>query len=990
MSFRTPGSGRAMRLPRRPRLLLPVVIAIVALVALFFMFSGVFTDYLWFDAVNYSSVFSTVLLTQVLLFLVGAILMVAIVGGNMVLAFRTRPMFGPAMFGGSSGADRYRMAIDPHRKMIFLVGMGVLALFSGSPLAGQWRTWLQYVNGTSFNETDPLFDMDKSFFMFTYPFLRMVLTFLFTAVVISAVMSAIVHYLYGGFRLQSPGVHASRAARAHLSVLVGVFVLLKAIAYWVDRYGLVFSDRGFRHGASYTDVSAVLPAKTILAIIALICAALFFAGVVRRGGMLPGVAFGLLVLSAVLIGGVYPALVEQFQVKPNQQAREASYITRNIEATRKAFGIDKSEVIDYNAQGDPNKVDVSTDSSISGVRLLDPSLVSKTYQQKQRIRGYYDFPDQLDVDRYPDPNGQMRDTVVGVRQLTGPPSEQDNWINRHLVYTHGYGIVAAPGNEVDSEGLPDFDAKDMPVTGSLVERTGLKESRIYYGESSSTEYVIAGGGDPQRPQELDYPESGGTGQQNTTYQGKGGVPIGSFFNRLLYAAKYSEINMLLSGDVNAGSKILYVRNPRERIAKVAPFLQMDANPYPAIVDGRVVWIVDGYTMSNEYPYSQSKSLGDMVRDTATDTRAIAQQPRDEINYMRNSVKATVDAHDGTVNLYAWDDTDPVLKTWRSAFPNIVKPKSAMSPDLSSHLRYPEDLFKVQRDLLSQYHIQDANAFYSGQDFWNVPNDPSLRDGDVKQPPYYLSVKMPGASQPSFSLTTTFVPRQGPNLAAFMSVNATPGPDYGKLRILRMPSNTTIPGPGQVQNNFTNKFSGELNLLGLGNAQIRYGNLLTLPFANGLVYIEPVYVQTAAASGQEPYPILRRVLVSYGNKVGSHDTLEGALKQVFGNAPADTETETEQKPNTPAETNTGAALTSAIDEAKKAYEDAQKALTADPPNWVEYGKAQARLQDALNKLQESKPAAVPTPAPTTTPTPSATPTGSPAPTGSATPTPVPSS
>ncbi|WP_455432862.1 UPF0182 family membrane protein [Streptosporangium soli] len=979
-----------MRLPRRPRLLLPVVIAIVALVALFFMFSGVFTDYLWFDAVNYSSVFSTVLLTQVLLFLVGAILMVAIVGGNMVLAFRTRPMFGPAMFGGSSGADRYRMAIDPHRKMIFLVGMGVLALFSGSPLAGQWRTWLQYVNGTSFNETDPLFDMDKSFFMFTYPFLRMVLTFLFTAVVISAVMSAIVHYLYGGFRLQSPGVHASRAARAHLSVLVGVFVLLKAIAYWVDRYGLVFSDRGFRHGASYTDVSAVLPAKTILAIIALICAALFFAGVVRRGGMLPGVAFGLLVLSAVLIGGVYPALVEQFQVKPNQQAREASYITRNIEATRKAFGIDKSEVIDYNAQGDPNKVDVSTDSSISGVRLLDPSLVSKTYQQKQRIRGYYDFPDQLDVDRYPDPNGQMRDTVVGVRQLTGPPSEQDNWINRHLVYTHGYGIVAAPGNEVDSEGLPDFDAKDMPVTGSLVERTGLKESRIYYGESSSTEYVIAGGGDPQRPQELDYPESGGTGQQNTTYQGKGGVPIGSFFNRLLYAAKYSEINMLLSGDVNAGSKILYVRNPRERIAKVAPFLQMDANPYPAIVDGRVVWIVDGYTMSNEYPYSQSKSLGDMVRDTATDTRAIAQQPRDEINYMRNSVKATVDAHDGTVNLYAWDDTDPVLKTWRSAFPNIVKPKSAMSPDLSSHLRYPEDLFKVQRDLLSQYHIQDANAFYSGQDFWNVPNDPSLRDGDVKQPPYYLSVKMPGASQPSFSLTTTFVPRQGPNLAAFMSVNATPGPDYGKLRILRMPSNTTIPGPGQVQNNFTNKFSGELNLLGLGNAQIRYGNLLTLPFANGLVYIEPVYVQTAAASGQEPYPILRRVLVSYGNKVGSHDTLEGALKQVFGNAPADTETETEQKPNTPAETNTGAALTSAIDEAKKAYEDAQKALTADPPNWVEYGKAQARLQDALNKLQESKPAAVPTPAPTTTPTPSATPTGSPAPTGSATPTPVPSS
>ncbi|WP_199537110.1 UPF0182 family membrane protein [Spongiactinospora gelatinilytica] len=975
MSFRTPGAGRAMRLPRRPRLLLPVVIALVAIVALFFLFSGVYTDFLWFDAVGYTSVFSNVLLTQILLFVVGGLLMVAIVGGNMMLAFRMRPMFGPSMFGGSSGADRYRMAVDPHRKLIFWIGMAVLALFAGSTMAGQWETWLQFVNATPFNDIDPLFGMDKSFFVFTHPFLRMLLTFLFTAVVISTAMAAIVHYLYGGFRFQSPGVHASRAARAHLSVLVGVFVLLKAVAYWIDRFGLVFSDRGFVHGASFTDVNAVLPAKNILAIISLICALLFFAGVIRPGGMLPGVAFGLLVLSAVLIGGVYPALVEQFQVRPNQQAREAAFISRNIEATRKAYGVDKSEVIDYNAQGDPSKVDFNSDSSISGVRLLDPNLVSKTYQQRQRIRGFYDFPDQLDVDRYRDSAGNMRDTVVGVRELIGPPREQDNWINRHLVYTHGYGIVAAPGNEVDSEGLPDFEAKDMPVTGPLVDRTGLKEPRIYFGENSSTEYVIAGG-DPKVRQELDYPESGGTGQENTTYQGKGGVAIGSFFNRMLYAAKYSEINLLLSGDVNDKSQILYVRNPRERIEKVAPFLRVDANPYPAVVDGRVVWIVDAYTLSNDYPYSQSRSFGDMVRDTATDTRAIAQQPRDHINYIRNSVKATVDAYDGTVNLYAWDSQDPLLKTWSKAFPGIVKPTAQMSPDLRSHLRYPEDLFKVQRDVLARYHIEDARAFYSGQDFWNVPNDPSLSDSDVKQPPYFLSVKMPGASAPSFSLTTTFVPRQGPNLAAFMAVDATDGGDYGKLRILRMPSNTTIPGPGQVQNNFTNKFSGELNLLGLGNAKIRYGNLLTLPFANGLVYVEPVYVQTAAASGQEPYPILRRVLVAYGNKVGSHDTLEGALEQVFEGAAAQQPNNQQQQPT---ETNRAAQLNAAIDEARKAYDDAKKALSADPPNWVEYGKAQQRLQDALNRLQSAKPSTATPPAtgPTTTP--------SPAPTTSTTPT-----
>jgi uncharacterized membrane protein (UPF0182 family) len=982
-----------MRLPRRPRLLLPVAIAIVAIVAFFFLFAGIYTDYLWYDAVNYTQVFSGLLLTQVLLFVIGAVLMVGIVGGNLILAYRTRPMFGPAMFGGASGADRYRVALDPHRKLIFLVGMGVLALFAGSAFSSQWKTWLQFVHGQPFGESDPLFGIDVSFFMFTYPFLRMVLNFLFTAVIVSALVAAVVHYLYGGFRLQSPGVHASRAARVHLSVLLGVFVLLKAVAYWVDRYGLVFSDRGFRHGASFTDVNAVLPAKTILAIIALICAVLFFAGVVRSGGMLPGVAFGLLVLSAILIGGVYPALVEQFQVKPNQQAKEAEYIKRNIDATRQAYDLADSEVIEYRAEGDPTKVNggVSGDTSISGVRLLDPSLVSKTYQQKQRIRGFYDFPDQLDVDRYPGEDGKPVDTVVAVRELTGPPSEQDNWINRHLVYTHGYGIVTAPGNRVDDEGLPAFNAKDMPVTGTLATQTQLKEPRIYFGEApTAAEYVIAGG-DPNHPQELDYPESGtGTGQKNTTYTGTGGVPVGSFINRLLYASKYGQMNLILSGDINEKSQILYVRSPRERIAQVAPFLTMDSNPYPAIVDGRIVWIVDGYTMSNEYPYSQSKSFGDMTRDTATDARVIAQQPRDQINYMRNSVKATVDAYNGTVTLYAWDDKDPILQTWRSVFPGVVKPATEMSEGLRAHLRYPEDLFKVQRDILSQYHIEDAAAFYSGQDFWNVPNDPSVREGDTKQPPYYLSVKMPGAQEPAFSLTSTFVPRQGPNLAAFIAVNSDAGDDYGRLQILRMPSNTTIPGPGQVQNNFQNKFSGELNLLGLGQAQIRYGNLLTLPFADGLVYVEPVYVQTAAAAGQEPYPILRRVLVAYGSKVGSADTLAGALEQVFG------ETTGEQAPQQPTE-GEGAQpqqptteLTSVIGEAQKAYEDAQKALSASPPDWTAYGDAQKRLQAALDKLQDVNKATATTTDPAASPSPTAAPTASPDPAATGSPSPAPSS
>ncbi|MFB9621642.1 UPF0182 family membrane protein [Nonomuraea helvata] len=962
-----------MRLPRRPRLLLPVAIALVAIVALFFLFSGFYTDYLWFDATNYTSVFTGVLLTQIVLFLIGAVLMVGIAGGNMLLAFRVRPMFGPAMFGGGSGADRYRMALDPHRKLIFIVGMGLLALFSGSSFAGQWQTWLEFVNGASFGKQDKLFGLDISFYMFDYPFIRMVLNFLFTAVIISIVLAAITHYLYGGFRLQSPGVHASRAARTHLSVLLGIFLLLKAVAYWFDRFGLVFSDRGFVNGASYTDVNAVLPAKTILAIIALICAALFFAGVVRPGGMLPGVSAGLLVLSAILIGGVYPALVEQFQVKPNQQGKEAAYIQRNIEATREAYNVDKTEVETYEAESDPTKVQKDGDTSVSGVRLLDPALVGSTYEQTQRIRGFYKFADSLDVDRYPDSTGKLIDHVVGVRELTGPPEGQNNWINRALVYTHGYGFVAAPGNQVDTSGQPAYDAKDMPVTGPLATSTKLREPRVYFGEDpASAEYVIAGG-NPKNPQELDYPKTGGTGQENTTYTG-GGVQVGSFVNRLVYAAKYGEANILLSGDINDNSKILYVRNPRERVQKVAPFLTLDGNPYPAIVDGRITWIIDGYTTSNDYPYSQSESFGDMTRDTSTDRRVIAQQPTDKINYIRNSVKATVDAYDGTVKLYGWDTNDPMLKTWSKAFPGVIRPASEMSPDLRNHIRYPEDLFKVQRYTLSRYHITDPSAFYSGQDFWNVPGDPTQGDKNIKQPPYYLTTTMPGpGATPTFSLTTTFVPRQGgANLSAFMAVDSSGGSGYGRLRILRMPSNTPIPGPGQIQNAFQSRLAGQLNVMGVGSSSLRYGNLLTLPYAGGLVYIEPVYVQTTAGGGQEPYPILQRVLVSYGSKIGVGPTLDVALQEVFGGQQQQ-KPPNDQQVTVPNQANS--ALNTAISNAKKAYEDAQKALQATPPNWDAYGEAQKRLEEALKALEGTK---AQQPAPSTTPStaPSATPSASP--------------
>ncbi|WSG15904.1 UPF0182 family protein [Nonomuraea sp. NBC_01738] len=974
-----------MRLPRRPRLLLPVAIALVAIVAIFFLFAGIYTDYLWFDSVDFTQVFSGVLLTEIVLFVVGAVLMVGIVGGNMLLAFRMRPMFGPAMFGGGSGADRYRMALDPHRKLIFIVGMGVLALFAGSSVAGQWQTWIKFANGVKAGKVDPMFGMDISFFMFDYPFIRMALTFLFTAVIISIVLAAITHYLYGGFRLQSPGVHASRAARAHLSVLLGLFVLLKAVAYYIDRFGLVFSERGKVFGASYTDVNAVLPAKTILAIIALICALLFFAGVVRPGGMLPGVSFGLLVLSAVLIGSVYPALVEQFQVKPNQQAKEHDYIARNIKATRDAFKVDDANVKTqtYSATTSATEQVLQQEASaIPGLRLLDPSILSPTFQQLQQIKGYYQFPEQLDIDRYKDASGKLRDTVVSVRDIGLPPDAERNWINSHLVYTHGFGFVAAPGNKVsETGGLPVFSEKDIPPTGDL----GEFEPRVYFGENSP-DYSVVGAPAGTKPVELDYPEQGGSGQKDNTYQGKGGVPIGNFFTKLLYAAKYGETNLLLSSDVNAQSRIMYDRKPLDRVQKVAPFLTLDKDPYPALVKGRIVWIVDGYTTSDDYPYSQRKSLEELTTDVQT-KRLIAGQPQvqpmDEINYMRNSVKATVDAYDGTVTLYAWDDTDPVLKTWQNAFGTAIKPKSAISPELRDHLRYPADMFKAQREILTQYHVTEPNAFFGGQDFWKVPQDPASQK--EKQPPYYVTMKMPGSTE-KFSLTTAFVPFNRQNMAAFMAVDASADPSQAKLEILQLPSNTTIQGPPQAQNTFLSnpKVSSALNVLRTGNAlDVIYGNLLTLPFGGGLLYVEPVYVQPKAETSGR-YPTLNKVMVLFGDKVGFGGTLDEALKEVFGAAPP-IPTENGKQPTETKPSGNTTELAKAIGAVEKAYQEGQTALKATPPDWVRYGEAQKALEAALKQLQtlsdtQPAPTASPAATPSGSPTPSASPSSTPSSTG----------
>jgi uncharacterized membrane protein (UPF0182 family) len=955
--------------------MLPTVAGVVVLFLLFLVFASIWTDLLWYRAVGFSSVYTRELWTKLLLFFGGGLFMVFVIGANLVIAYRLRPAYRPLSVE-QQGLERYRAAIDPHRRLVAGGVLLLIGLLTGSSMSGQWRTWMAFMNRTPFGVEDPQFHRDISFFVFTYPFLRMILGFLFATVILSILGALIVHYLYGGLRLQGPGDKASPHTRAHLSVLVGVFVLLKAVAYWFDRWGLAHSERGVVTGPSYTDVNAVLPAKTILAVIALFCAAMFFVNLVRRGMMLPGVGFGLLVLAAILVGGVYPLLIQQFQVKPNEADKEAAYIQRNITATRTAYGVDTARVTpQYAAKTQPSSDQLAQEAAtIPGVRLLDPAVVSTTFQQLQQKRNFYRFADTLDIDRY-QLNGQSRDTVVAVREIEGAPEGRRNWVNDHLVYTHGFGFVAAEGGRLAANGEPEFVAKDIPVTGQM----GNFQSRIYFGERSPS-YSIVGAPPGSSPRELDYPDDSSAGQRNNTYDGGGGVSIGSFMNRLIFATHFRDRNLLLSGAINSDSRILYDREPRQRVQKVAPWLSLDGDAYPAVVGGRILWIIDGYTTSSGYPYSERVSLGEAASDTITETRsAVARQANDRLNYMRNSVKATVDAYTGAVTLYEWDDKDPIAKTWQKAFPGAVRPKSEISPDLMQHLRYPQDLFKVQRRILARYHVTQPGAFYSGQDFWQVPGDPTAPGRT--QPPYYLTLKMPGDQNPQFSLTSTFTPRGRPNLAGFMAVDATPGASYGRMRVLELPRNTGVQGPGQVQNTFESdqKVKQVLTELRIGGTRTVLGNLLTLPFGGGFLYVEPVYAQAAGSSEQEPYPILRQVLVQYGNLVGTGATLQDALNQVFRGssaaAPPPTST-TPSAPNAP----TGqmsAEVRSAITDAQEAFTDGEEALKKQ--DWAAYGDAQKRLQSALDRLAKAQatPArSSPSPTPTSTTSPPASPPPSP--------------
>ncbi|WP_460700694.1 UPF0182 family protein [Nocardia thraciensis] len=898
-------------LSRRSRVLLVTALVLAALLLVGPRLVDAYTNWLWFGELGFKRVYTTVLVTRVLLFLVVAVAVGLLIWLALLAAYRTRPVFVPVA-GPNDPIARYRTTVMG-RLRLFGVGIPVLVgLLSGLVAQSSWVTVQMFLHGGAFNIKDPQFGLDVGFYAFDLPFYKMLLNWLFVATVIAFFANLVTHYVFGGLRLSGREGALTRPARIQLAVIAGTFVLLKAIAYWFDRYSMLSSTRKEPTftGGSYTDINAVLPAKLILMSIAIICAIAFFTGIVLKDLRVPAMAAALLVLSSILIGAVWPLIVEQFEVRPNAATKESAYIERNIAATRQAYGItdDKVQYVDYKGTQTKDPVTVPADQqTIKNIRLLDPNLLTQTFVQRQQLQNFYGFPDPLDIDRYT-VNGEVQDYIVGARELVPQnlSGNQTDWINKHTVYTHGNGFVASPANRVNvappketqqaasgtaagsntgGYGYPVFNVGDQSTVSDLFtppnkEAIPVEQPRIYYGElisKSDADYAIVGG-NGQPPREYD------TGTQQYTYTGSGGVPIGNWFNRLAFAAKYAERNILFSGAIGDDSKIIYNRNPRDRVQQVAPWLTADGDVYPAVVNGRIQWIVDAYTTLDNFPYSQRTSLDGVVEDSI-DQNTGRMLPRKEVSYIRNSVKATVDAYDGTVNLYESDPNDPVLKAWEGVFPNVVKPQSAITPELQAHFRYPEDLFKVQREMLSRYHVNDPREFFTTNAFWSVPSDPtSDTPTNAHQPPYYVLLGDPVTGKPTFNLTSAMVGYKRQFLAAYIQVNSDPE-NYGKFTVRKLPTDSQTPGPQQVQTSMTTdaQVSSDRTVLTGGNTnKIKYGNLLTLPIGDGgILYVEPWYLERAAGPNAASFPQLVKVLASSGDKIGYEATLGDALNDLQG-------------------------------------------------------------------------------------------------------------
>lgn len=941
--------------PVNQRRVSPVSVAVGILAAILFALlsaAGIYTDWLWFDQLGYATVFTTQIIGQVIAFAIGFVLMALIVAVGLMLAWRTRPIY--LRMPEESPFQAYQQLLEGLRKVVMFGVPALIGVGGGLIAAREWQTAALWLNGEDFGTVDAHFGPDVGFYVFDLPFWIFVIGYISGAVFLAALINLGVHVVYGGIRFNGREISISKPARIQLSLLVALYLALQGGSLWLDQYSTVVTTGTLFTGVNYTDANAVIPGLQILALISVAVAVTFLITAFIARWRIAIISTALMVASSLVLGGLYPWIVQTFIVVPNERTLESPYLQHNIEATRTAFDLEDVNVIEYDAKVVAEAGALRNDAkTTASIRIIDPALVSDAFRQLEQYRQYYSFPNRLHVGRY-QIDGQVQDTVVAVRELNQAGlGESQSWYNSTIVYTHGFGFVAAYGNKRDSDGKPLFLQSGIPPQGLL----GDFEPRIYFGLNSPT-YSIVGAPAGAQPLEFDFP-AGDEGQRETytTFNADGGPSVGNILNRLAYALRFQSEQILLSDAINSESQILYNRNPLERVQQVAPYLTLDSETYPAIVDGRIKWIVDGYTTTDHYPYSNAEPFNIAILDTASEN---FNRGMGDVNYIRNSVKATVDAYDGKVELYAWDEQDPILKAWTKVFPSTVKPLSQMSGELLSHVRYPADLFKMQRWVLGRYHVTDAGSFYSQQDAWMTPNDPVEGTGlGTLQPPYYLTMKTPGESDNAFSIYSTFIPQSTGEttrnvLTGYLIANADAGSSagkisdrYGKLTLLNLPRGTIVPGPGQVQNNFNadSEVSSLLNILRQGSTRVLNGNLLTLPVGGGLLYVQPVYIES---TGETSYPLLQKILVAFGDQIAFEDTLELALDDLFGgNSGADiTDGTTDPGSQTPGASSDNPALDAALNKAKQALEDKERALrNAD---WTAFGEADERLQQAIEE------------------------------------------
>lgn len=874
-----PGKGSS----RARVVLIVVVAAVVLLLTSVTALATFYTNYLWFQSVHLVSVWRGVTGAKVTLGATFSLVFFAALLASLTIADRARPSLG-LMGPEDELVARYRDTIGPHASKVRLVLSVIFALLVGTGTSSQWRHWILFNNAVSFHAKDPQFHMDIGFFVFRLPFLSFLAGWAFVALIVISVLTALSFYLNGGIRLQGPGPRVAAKVKAHLSVLLSLIALVKAAGYWLSRYQLDFSTRGVAEGASYTAVKIQIPALTLLMLISLVAFGLFLVNIRRQGWALPVLGVGLWAFLALVVGVIIPAAVQKFKVQPAQETLESPYIARDITATRAAYGIDHVKTTQYNYGTNLTPAVLRSNSrTLSNIPLWDPRFAMQTFQQLQGLRSYYQF-NTLALDRY-HLNNHLTPAIVAFRQLNSSNLPSSSWVSEHLVYTHGYGAVLAPANQASSSGNPNFMIKNIPP--SSVAAPTISQPDVYYG-TSLPGYVVV----DTHQQELDYQGPHGTNHYST-YAGSGGVPIGSVIPKAAFALRFGDINLFVSSLLSSHSRIMFMRNITDRVRMAAPFLRYGSHPYPVIANHKLYWVINAYTTTNHYPYSQQASVNQLSPTSGLKV---------PLNYVRNSVRVVINAYSGNMHFYVTNPTDPIIQAYQKAFPKLFTPGSQMSSALQRHLRYPEDMFLLQSQMFGRYHITSPRGFYSEASAWQLSQDagsgsPSaalkrtpttdaqgfqIGSQVTRMRPVYQLMRLPGAKHQSFVTLEAFTPvargTQQQNLTAFMVANNGPS-HYGRLTAYVTPPGQLIDGPVLVDSRTLGapQISKEISLLNVQGSQVELGNVLTIPIHNSLLYVRALYT----SSTRNPLPEFRKVMVVYGRSVAMQDSLSAALSSIFG-------------------------------------------------------------------------------------------------------------